>query len=76
MLSLRGDGSDVALASSSFFLAGGTYLHATIAAVEADAITAGVVLNSCVVNVVINRGVYVAYRLIVGKWPLSQRPPS
>src|SRR4029077_19204640 len=65
MLGLRGDGSDVALASGSFFLACGTYLHATIAAVEADAITPVVVVYSCVVNVAIARDVYVAYRLVV-----------
>src|ERR1700730_14786306 len=67
MLSLRGSGSDVALASGSFFVACGPYLHAIVAAVEADTITSSVVLYSCVVNVVIDRGVYVAYRLVVSK---------
>jgi len=67
MLSLRGGGSDVALASGSLFLACGTYLHAIVAAVEADAVNPGAVLHSCVVNVVIDRDVYVAYRLVVGK---------
>src|SRR6202049_1539342 len=67
MLSLLGDGSDVALASGRFFLACSTHLHATVAAVEANAVTLVVVIYSCVVNIVIARDVYVAYRLIVVK---------
>src|SRR5580704_2610328 len=67
MLSLLGDGSDVAPSSGGIFLACGSLLHATVAAVVADAIAAVVVVYSCVVNVAIARDVYVAYRLIVIK---------
>src|SRR5580704_902981 len=67
MLSLLGDGSDVAPSSGGIFLACGSLLHATVAAVVAHAIAAVVVVYSCVVNVAIARDVYVAYRLIVVK---------
>src|SRR5580692_2023084 len=67
MLSLLGDGSDVASTSGGIFLACGTGLHTTVAAVVAHAIAAVVVVYSCVVNVAIARDVYVAYRLIVVK---------
>ena len=57
----------MALTSGSFFLATGAHLDAAVSAVEADAIFPGVVFHSRVVDVVTNRDVDSAYRLVVVK---------
>src|ERR1700675_117670 len=70
MFGLCGDGRDVLFFCRGFLLRCGADGHATGAAVKTDAVNRGAVFYFCVVDVVVDRDVHVANRLVVGEVPV------